>query len=101
MNSTESKLCAVDQPTTVIPMALRAMTIQCGVNCNEDPSCKLFQVNEDLKQCELFTYLPQNFAVVDRCTAYAAPTGKHPNFKFHSEFELKSILNQRPGFQFV
>jgi len=91
MNTTGSKVCSVDQPTTVIPMAASTMTIQCGVKCNEDPSCKLFQMNEDLKQCELFTYLPQTFAAIDHCTAYAAPAaraGKHMVFKFHSEFEL-------------
>jgi len=86
MHTTGSKLCAVDQPTTVIPMAASTMTIQCGVKCNEDPSCKLFQMNEDLKQCELFTYLPQNFSTIDYCTAYTALTGKHMVYKF--QFEL-------------
>jgi len=88
MNTTGSKVCAVDVPSKVIPMAMRAMRMQCGVKCNEDPSCKLFQMNEALQQCELFTYLPQNFAAIDHCTAYAAPTGKRMLFKFHSEFEL-------------
>jgi len=91
MNATGSKVCTVDRPTTVIPMALRAMRMQCGGKCNEDPSCKLFQMNEDLKQCELFTYLPHNFAAIDHCSAYAAIyTGKHMVFKFHPEFKLSN-----------
>jgi len=99
MNSTGSKLCAVDRPTTVIPMAASTMTIHCGVKCNEDPSCKLFQMNEDLKQCELFTYLPQNFAAIDHCTAYAVPTGKQMVFMFRSEFELS--INSSTRFKCV
>jgi len=71
MDVTGSQACAVDRVTTVIPMALRAMTIRCAGKCNEVPSCKRFQVNEDLKQCELFTYLPQNFAAINHCTSYA------------------------------
>jgi len=88
MNTTGSKVCVVDKPTTVIPMAANTMTIHCGVKCNEDPSCELFQMKEDLKQCELFTYLPQNFAAIDYCTAYAASTGKRMVFKFRSVFEV-------------
>jgi len=89
MNATGSKVCAVDVPSTVIKMAVRAMRMQCGVKCNEDPSCKLFQMNEDLKQCELFTYLPQNYAAFDHCTAYAASPGKHLAFNYHLEFQLR------------
>jgi len=88
MNATGSKMCAVDTPSVVIPVAVRAMRIQCGGKCNEDPCCKLFQMNEDLKQCELFTYFPQNFAAIDHCSAYAASTGKHMVFKFQSDFDL-------------
>jgi len=82
MTTTGSKTCAVDQPTTVIKMVVRAMRMQCGVKCNEDPSCKLFQMNEDLQQCELFTYLPQNFTAIDHCTAYSAYTGKQIVLRF-------------------
>jgi len=95
MNTTGNKVCAVEIPSIVIPMTLRAMRMQCGVKCNEDPSCDLFQMNEDLQQCELFTYLPQNFTAIDHCTAYAAPTaraGKHMVLKFHSEFELSILI---------
>jgi len=88
MNTTGSKMCVVDQPTTVIPMAASTMTIQCGVKCNEDPSCKLFQMKEDLKQCDLFTYLLQNFAAINHCTAYAAPTGKHVVLIFTQNLNL-------------
>jgi len=88
MNTTGSKVCAVDVPSKVIKMALRAMRMQCGVKCNEDPSCKLFQMKEDLQQCELFTYLPQNYAAFDHCTAYAASPGKNLAFNYHLEFQL-------------
>jgi len=86
MNATESKVCAVDVPSTVIWMELRAMRIHCGGKCNEKPFCMLFQMKEDLKQCELFTYLPQNFIAIDHCSAYVAPTGKHIVLKFKSEY---------------
>jgi len=39
INATGSKVCAVDVPSKVIPMAMRAMRMQCGGKCNEDPSC--------------------------------------------------------------
>jgi len=95
MNTTGSKLCAVDQPTTVIPMAASTMTIHCGVKCNEDPSCELFQMKEDLKQYELFTYLPQNFSAIDHCTAYAASPGERRVLSFTQNSSL--VLLQRPG----
>jgi len=85
INATGSKVCALDFPSKKIPMAVSAIRIQCGGKCNEDPSCKLFQMNEYLKQCELYHYLPQNFAAIDHCTAYAAPTaraGKHMVLSF-------------------
>jgi len=98
MNSTGSKLCVVDQPTTVIQMSLRAMKIQCGGKCTEDTSCTLFQMNEDLKQCELFTYVPQNFAAIDHCTAYAV-TGKHKVLSFTQN--LYQVLIQLIFFQIL
>jgi len=80
MNTTGSEVCAVDQPTTVIPMAASAMAIHCGVQCNEVPTCKMFQMKEDLKQCELFNYVPSNLAADEHCTAYAASLRKHMFF---------------------
>jgi len=100
MNATGSKVCVVDLPSKVISMTLRAMKIHCGVKCNEDPSSKLFQMNEDLKQCELFTYRPQNFAAIDHCSAYAAYPGKHMVLKFNSEYS-NCVSIQRPGLQFA
>jgi len=81
MNTTGSKVCAVDQPTIVIPMAASTMTIHCGVKCNEAPPCRLFQMKEDLQQCELYYYYsPQNFSAIGHCTAYSATPGKNVFF---------------------
>jgi len=78
VNATGSSVCAVDKPTTVVRMAASAMTGRCGVTCNVDPSCELFQFKEDSAQCEMYNYSPSNFSSIDHCTAYAAPpTGMH------------------------
>jgi len=71
VNTTGSRVCAVDAPSTVIPMAASTMGGRCGIECNVAPSCRLHQFKEDLAQCELFSYQPANFSPVDHCTAYA------------------------------
>jgi len=75
VNTTGSIVCAGDQPTTVVPMAASTMAGQCGMKCNVDPDCELFQFKEDLAQCELFDYSPSNFSPIEHCTAYSAPRG--------------------------
>jgi len=101
VNATDSTVCAVDKPSTVVPMAASTMAGQCGTMCNVDPYCELFQFKEDLAQCELFDYWPSNFSSIDHCASYAAPpTGTHKDSCFCLSMwinlkNLKFTLNVR------
>jgi len=93
VNATGSNVCAVDKPSTVVPMVASTMAGQCGVMCNVDSDCELFQFKEDLAQCELFDYSPSNFYSIDYCTAYAAPSRMHMVHVYKFQCTFKSGVN--------
>jgi hypothetical protein len=71
-----ARVCSVDQPLIVLPMRSQTMVIQCGTKCTSSSTCIYYQFKSDVKQCELFDYLPQNFSVINQCIGYAVQPSK-------------------------
>ena len=70
-SSDGAAVCAVETPSSVLPMASPELRLQCAVACLLSPGrpCLMFQFKSDSRQCELFIVTPANFAVVPHCSA--------------------------------
>ena len=75
-DSNGRQLCSIDRPTTVITLAASTMAGQCGVQCTTSSACQLYQFKDDLAKCELFDNEPDDFEIVDKCTAYVSTNSK-------------------------
>lgn len=65
-SSSGSAMCTVDKPTAVTP-AIRSSMLQCAVECTTHSCCLMYQLDAELKQCQLYNYLPLNYSAITGC----------------------------------
>ena len=70
------QVCSIDQPTTVVTMAVSTMVGHCGVQCTVSLACQLYQFKDDIAQCELYDFMPESFEIMEKCSAYVSTTSK-------------------------
>lgn len=71
-NSTSgSRLCSVNQSTTVLTLEVEITPVQCGTQCTASPCCQFYQYKENAAQCELFNDMPSQLTTINGCVSYA------------------------------
>src|SRR5688572_17098238 len=75
-NLDEAVMCALDQPSLVIPFdqlpplpsgSCSPNGVRCAWQCTLDPDCTNFNYREDERRCELFRYTPNNCSMLQEC----------------------------------
>jgi hypothetical protein len=67
------RVCSINKPSSVSTTYSETM---CGSSCTLSSTCLYYQFKSDIKQCEIFDYLPKNFSVINQCNGYITQTSK-------------------------
>ena len=98
-----SNVCAINPPSTVIPVKSSSWMTRCAVECTIDPICQLYQFKKDsiTSTCELFNGDSLALTVVPGCTIFATISSKHmaliiPNRCTFFELKITDLRLIRP-----
>lgn len=69
-------LCSSSQPSDILTMPSGSTFVQCAFACTVSSTCLFYQFKSDVTHCEMFSYLPENFDVMDHCTGFIAQGSK-------------------------